>query len=280
MSAILHPDLPWKVWLDPALARLPGVVPAGPGDWVLCDRAYGDQMAERERLTARCPGDVHALLPGARAEAAELFADIAGRLPGLGFELSAGVWRCPDGRRVPDDRDAPLLTLGRLVQPDLCLLQQGADGAHVLTGAILCFPASWTLSEKIGRPLVGIHRPVSVYDDTMARRVQRLFTAIRPGVPLMRGNALAYDDPALFHPRREGAPRVPPSGHPPYIRAERQVLMRLPQTGAVVFSIQTYVVERRVLTPDEEAAFVAWRHAAEAQEAAARALRGSATAAR
>jgi dimethylamine monooxygenase subunit A len=246
--------------MTPALARLPGVVPMGPDDWVLRDAAYAPQMAERARLIAQRCDSVHGLLPQARGAAEELYELITPRLPGLGFTNTDGVWICPDGRKVPDDRANPLITLGLLVQPDLCLLQPGPGGEHELTGAILCFPASWTLSEKLGRPLLRIHRPVEAYDGTMARRVQRLFDAIRPEVPLMRGNALAYDDPALFQPRREGAPRLHPTGAPRFIRAERQCLIRLPRTGAMVFSIQTYVVDRAVLTEAEAVAFAQWRN--------------------
>jgi hypothetical protein len=49
---------------------------------------------------------------------------------------------------------------------------------HVLTAAVLCFPASWHLADKIGRPLTTIHVPVKVYDETLARRVQRLFDGV------------------------------------------------------------------------------------------------------
>jgi dimethylamine monooxygenase subunit A len=262
LAPILHETLPLKVWMDPRLARLPGIVPMVPGDWVLRDAAYGAQMAERERLIAAHPERVHALLPQARAAAEELQALIAARLPDEGFTLSGGVWTCPDGRQVTNDRANPLLTLGRLVQPDLCLLQPGPEGEHVLTGAILCFPARWTLAEKIGRPLLRIHRPVPAYDATMARRVQRLFDAIRADQPLMRGNALAHDDPSLFVPKPEGEvlpPRPPGSGA--YVRIERQCLIRLRASGAVLFSIQTCVASRASLTPDEEAAFVAWKQA-------------------
>lgn len=259
MTAILHPDLPWKVWMDPRLARLPGVVPMAPGDWVLCDAAYSAQMAERARLIATARDRVHALLPRAHAAADELYATVTARLPELGFAQARGIWTCPDGRRVPIEAENPLITLGLLVQPDLCLLQPGGAGEHVLTGAILCFPASWTLAEKMGRPLVRIHAPVPGYEVQLARRVQRLFDAIRPDAPLMRGNALAYADPALHQPRPEGAPRPPPVKPPVFIRAERQCLIRLPVSGAVVFSIQTYVVERAVLSLDEAAGFDAWR---------------------
>jgi len=259
---ILHDTLPFHVWMDPRLNRLPGMSPLDMDDWLRIDEAYGPQMAERERLIATHPELVHALLPRAGEAARELHEMIAARLPAMGFEQHDGTWICPDGRRVIDDPKAPLLTLGRLVQEDLCLLQPGPDGSHVLTGAILCFPASWTLSQKIGRNLLGIHTPVDVYDDNIAARVQRLFDAIRPERPLWRANALDYADPALFQPRREGEVKPTGSGEKAYIRSERQCLLRLPQTGAVVFSIHTYQVHRASLAPDVEAAFRARAHSA------------------
>ena len=163
--------------------------------------------------------------------------------------------RRPDGAVVPLDRAAPLLTLGRLVQEDLCILE-AEGGAHVLTGAILCFPASWTLAEKIGRPLLAIHAPVAAYDAEIARRVQRMFDAIRPDRPLWRGNSLLYDDATLHQPRREGEHRPAPVART-YVRSERQCFVRLPETRAVVFSIHTYVLRRSDLSPDAAAAILA-----------------------
>ncbi len=122
----------------------------------------------------------------------------------------------------------------------------GPSGAHVLSGAVLCFPASWSLAEKMNRPLGLIHAPVAQYDALMARRVQRLLDAIRPGQPLWRANANAQLTGDLFAPMTEAEARrrkpVPPDA--PYLRSERQCLVRLPRTGAVVFSIHTYMLER------------------------------------
>lgn len=253
--AILHDRLPFHVWTDPRLNRLPGTLPLDIDDWLRIDEAYAAQMAERVRLINTHPDKVHALLPEARDAAAELYAMIALRLPGLGFRHQSGVWLCPDGRRVADDRSTPLLTLGRLLQEDFCLLQPGPEGSHLLTGAVLCFPASWTLSQKIGRSLLGIHIPVESYDGNIAARVQRLFDAIRPEQPLWRGNALDYADPALYQPRLEGETRPAGAGDKAYIRSERQCLLRLPQSRAVVFSIHTYLVHRTTLSAEAEAAF-------------------------
>ena len=74
----------------------------------------------------------------------------------------------------------------------------------------------------------------------------------------MRGNALAYADPGLYQPRREGVPRMPPADSPGFIRSEWQGLVRLPESGAVVFSIRTHVVPRSSLSQAEELAFAAW----------------------
>jgi len=258
--AILHDHLPFHVWMDPRLNRLPGILPLDMTDWLRVDEAYSAQMTERARLIATIPDKVHALLPQAEAAAHELHRMIAARLPGLGFTRADGGWSCPDGRWVEDDADAPLLTLGRLVQEDLCILQPGPEASHLLSGAILCFPASWTLEQKIGRSLLGIHVPVISYDDNVAARVQRLFDAIRPEQPLWRANALDYADPALYQPRREGEARVAGEGPKGFIRSERQCLLRLPQTRAVVFSIHTYLVTRATLSPEVEAAFRARSH--------------------
>jgi hypothetical protein len=172
-----------------------------------------------------------------------------------GYAVGPDRVRRPDRVEVALDPSAPLLTLGRLVQEDLCLMEKQGEES-VMTGAILCFPASWTLAQKIGKPMTGIHRPVHHYDEDVARRVQRLFDLVRVGQPLERYNALVYDDPALHTPRREFDTR-PYAVERLYMRSERQCILRLPETGAVVFSIHTYLVPMARFTPDEHEAMVA-----------------------
>ena len=250
---ILNAKLPLHPWADPRTARLPGIQPIVDDSWLTVCDAYAAQMAERDRLIAAAPDLVHALLPEGRAAADELYDLILARLQRVpGYVPDGSALRRPDGLAVPLDPAQPLLTLGRLVQEDLCLMEaRGAE--HVLTGAILCFPASWTLAQKIGRPLTGIHVPVPSYDAGIAARVQRLFDAIRPEQPLWRGNSLLYDDPTLHQPRREGQARPRPTLNS-YVRSERQCLIRLPQTRAVVFAIHTYVVAAEDVDPQALAA--------------------------
>ncbi len=246
---VLQTKLPAYPWMDPRLSRLPGILPLDRDDWLVVDEAYAGQMARRDELISTRPEAVHALPEAARPAAEELYRTVLADLPRLGFRLSSTEAVRPDGIAVALDPAQPLLTLGRLVQEDLCLMEAGGEGEHVLTGAILCFPASWTLDEKIGRPLIRIHAPVPEYADGVAPRVQRLFDAIRPERPLWRMNYNRYMTADLHSPRREGDPRPRPAGPAPYLRSERQCLLRLPETGAVVFSIHTYVVAMEAL-PD------------------------------
>ena len=241
MTAILHHHLPEDMRVTRAL---PGIQPER-GPWLRVDEAYAGQMARRLEVMRDHADEVLYLEPGARPAAQELLARVLSDLPELGFEVAGDHVTCPDGRGVDVHRDHPMMTLGRLCQNDFVLMEQRGD-EHVLTGAVLCFPASWRLMEKAGRPLTDIHVPVDEYDSNVARRVQRLFDGIQVGRPLWRFNQLWYQDPELFQPRSRSEPRRVGTGSKdgPYYRTERQTLLRLPQSRAVVFAIHTLVLAR------------------------------------
>ncbi len=242
MTEILQTSIPYDALAD---RPLPGIAPLNLEDWLIVDDAYAAQMSLRCSLLSEIPDLVSALSEGALPAAQEVLDLALHQLSGRSdFEVTIKEVRCPDGRVVAIDRGQPLRTLGQIIQEDICLMEKVGD-EHVLTGAVLCFPASWTLAEKFMRPLIGIHIPVAEYDDNIAKRVQRLFDGVRAGRPLWRKNALWYDDPSLFTPRREDAPRdLVPAQNGAYLRSEKQCILRLPKTDAVVFSIHTFMVRR------------------------------------
>jgi hypothetical protein len=254
MEHVFQTHLPSAPWMAPATRRLPGVQPLPMDDWLIRDEAFAGQMALRDSLIAGRRDAVFATGPDSAAARAEVLALVLASLD-PGYTRKGDLVTRPDGVTVDLVSDDPLLVAGRLVQADLCILQPPGAGAEpVLTDAILCFPASWSLAEKIGRPLTAIHIPVDSYTDEMATRVRRLFEAIRPGRPLWRQNALLYADPALFQPRTELQPRTRPASRPDYLRSERQVLIRLPETGAVLFAIHTFVLPFASLSPAQASA--------------------------
>jgi len=248
MSEILQRRLAFAPWVDPRTRRMPGTVPVTEGEWLLQDDAFSKQLELREKLILEQTDAVHRLSADCLPAAEELYDRILQLLPQHGYAMGE-VIRRPDGGLVRADRSQPLLTLGRLVAEDLCLMIPGPEGEHVLGGAILCFPAGWTLAQKFMRPMMRIHKPVPKYTEDIGKRVQRLLDGIRPGVGMMRGTAHHSNAP-LHNPRTEEQGRAP-EGPLPFIRVERQCLFRLPETGAVVFSIHTSVIREEDLSEEQ-----------------------------
>ena len=233
----MQTSLPYDVNAQPPL---PGIAPLDPAQWLIADEAFAGQMRLRDQLLAEAREAVLQMDACAREAAVELLDMVLDiRHPGAFGQVTRA-----DGVEVVIDRDDPLATLGHLVQEDFCLLHK-IGKVHVLTGAVLCFPASWMLAEKFMAPLIAIHDPVQEYDPSLARRVQRLFDGVRAGRPMWRFNALWYEDPALFQPRQSQMRRQRHAADTAaYLRSERQSILRLPKTDAVVFSIHTFVVPR------------------------------------
>lgn len=246
LDPILQNTLP-EGQAEVAAARLPSMRPVV-GPWLTCDGAYGAQMAKRRYLLRTRARDVYTQT-GDGLAAARGFVELALAALPIGFERMGEEVRCPDGHAETIDWDTPLRSIGMILQQDVCILEKrGVE--HVMTGAVLCFPASWTLAQKIGKPLTGIHAPVDEYNSAIAARVQRLFDGVQAGRPLWRANMLRYDDATLFQPRPENDPR--PVGQPdaPYLRSERQTILRVPQPDAVAFVIHTSVVPADVDAAD------------------------------
>lgn len=259
MDEVVQSRLFGAPWIDPAFRRLPGMMPDAPDGWAFLDDGYAGQMALRDRLILDRRDAVIALEPGAQAAADELLAAVLERLPALGgFRREDGAVTRPDGVAVGIDRADPLGTVGRLLQEDFCLIAR-ADPGHRLAGAVLCFPAGWTLSEKLGRSLGPVHRNVPVYGAQATRRVDRLFDALRPGRPLWRANLHFQKDAALYTPLREADPKPGDGPGSVFVRTERQVIFRLPKTGCAVFSIHTQIVRVADLRPEEVAALADWK---------------------
>lgn len=123
------------------------------------------------------------------------------------------------------------------VQDDFCLLQPSPSG-YRLTAASLCAASFWRLEDKLGLPLVGIHTPVPGFKTHLADRVERVFEHIKADSPLWRANWSVVSSNALN--QRKPA-RSPGAADALFLRVERQSLLRLPQSGAVVFSIRVYL---------------------------------------
>ncbi|MDJ1015180.1 MAG: DUF3445 domain-containing protein, partial [Paracoccaceae bacterium] len=128
-APVLQSHLPYAPWLDPAAWRLPGVRPLDAADWLARDDAFAGQMALRDALIDQREPEVHALNPVAHAAAGECLDLVVEALSSSeGYAIGRDSITRPDGVAVPLDRRSPLLTIGRLVQEDMCLLLKGRTG--------------------------------------------------------------------------------------------------------------------------------------------------------
>jgi hypothetical protein len=111
MNAVLNHTLPALPWMEPALARLPGMRPVLDDAWTVQTETFAAQMAARDRLIVDA-APVHALLPAGQAAAEEVYALMLARLRGTpGYAVTDASVTRPDGVGAPLRPDAPLQTL-------------------------------------------------------------------------------------------------------------------------------------------------------------------------
>lgn len=144
---------------------------------------------------------------------------------------------------------APLDWVGRQVQEDLLLLS--GESANLVAGQ-LCFGNGWSLDEKMGLPFWEIHAPINPIVEPMMRSAQKLMERLPAGKPIWRLNwSIKASDqldmtsrhiPALNQHLNDCLPDINAenAGDHLFIRIERQILSRLRESKAILFSIHTY----------------------------------------
>jgi hypothetical protein len=228
-----------------------GLKPLDLADWIEVDGQLPAYLAEKEQLLAGYRDEVFVAEPGTEGTQSEVLALLAEHLPA----------RFPDTYRRDGDTIAiapanrsvslagtepPLLTAARLVQEDLVLLRAGEGGWRVVAGS-LSFPSSWSLREKFGRPMHEVHGPVPGFGGGTrnAELIERMFTNLKPTIPVLRWNWSLYGDDRLHHPESADPTRLRfGEGTRPehvFLRVERQTLRRLPKSLDILFTIRIYL---------------------------------------
>jgi hypothetical protein len=220
-----------------------GLRPLDLARWLEVDARRDEELALKAALLEECSDVVVATDPAGREASVELL-DAVGENLALYHDVTAPA---------PVLGDHPVVAAARLVQEDLCVLLR--EDAWRLRAACVCFPSRWDLASKLGATLDEIHSPVPGYDAALAAPTNAAFDRLSPERSFWRLNWTLVDSPVLHQPR---AARGAPSGDLAewYFRVERQTLRRLARTGAVVFTIRTYVASAAALAASDDA-FVA-----------------------
>lgn len=250
-----------------------GLKPLDPADWIEIDAHLPAYLAEKRRLYAEIPEKVFVEESGtcdAQREVLELLgAHLTAKFPqsyrrsGGAIEL-AGASDDPGttGEEASPGRtglaDAPLIAASLLVQEDLILMRRDESGWRLVAGS-LCFPSSWSLVEKFGKPLHQIHEPVPGFGPGTrpADLIDRMFDGLQ-GQAVERYNWSIQAGDALYHPlsnveRIDRATSRPSRftggdfGAEAFIRVERQTLRKLPLSRDILFTIRIYLDPLAVL---------------------------------
>lgn len=178
-------------------------------------------IALRQRAFAKHPSSVM-ILPEAEAASRET-ASLMGVEGGIG-DAAQSVWE------------------------DLCLLtRRQNDDPYRLTAAAVAFPTDWCLDEKIGRPLIDIHAPIHGYAKQLSAGVDHFIDHLQCDMIFGRTNwfVVANDDlrymPQISPAALFAGVAAENAGERLFVRCERQTLRRLPESGAVLFTIGIYV---------------------------------------
>ncbi|MSO97068.1 MAG: DUF3445 domain-containing protein [Rhodospirillaceae bacterium] len=213
-----------------------GIEAASLETWLRNQPGDEAQLAIRTEIITHQRDDVLALLPGAEPGVCELGQHLANR----------------DGLSLPAQPFDILAALGRTYAEDICVLTPQAE-QYILSGAILCFPNRWRLCDKVGKPIIAVHDPVPDYAGQLSNQVDFFLTRLRPGRCFRRSNWGLVSTPTLHLPA--AAPPVNPTRDADfYMRQEEQAFVKLPNTGAVIFTIRTTVTAwAEVPAPTREA---------------------------
>jgi hypothetical protein len=214
--------------------------------WLEVDVHRADELAEKSRLLDTARDLVLVTRPAGDAGSRELRDLVVAHLAHLGVVTVSGrqATDVATARTVDLEAGHPLEPASRLAQEDLCVLVRDAE-AWRLEAACVCFPSRWSLAEKVGATLAGIHAPVPGFDDALGGPTATFFDRLHADRPVWRLNWTLLDSPELHLPTtkdwRRTAALTHDLGAHLWFRVERQTLRRLPDSGAIAFTIRTYI---------------------------------------
>jgi hypothetical protein len=179
----------------------------------------------------------------------------------------------PDPARSAVDH---LSAVGRLVPEDLYLLvpDQRDDGARwTLVAGVSVFANQFQLDKILGGSPATIHGPIDGYDELLADRVDVFFDNLDVGRMAWRRNWFLHDSPDYYQPGRMAFDAFddPAGSAALFVRSEYETLRKLPETGAVVFTVKTQIAP---MTEVAARPTIAEGIAAYLEEATPRGLRG------
>lgn len=153
-------------------------------------------------------------------------------------ELYAG-W-LPEGVEAAAEARGWMRSFSADPEPDWVLMSADTETEPVVLAGEVVFPSVWSLPEKLGLPMSGVHEPVPGLNERLGSGIHAFLSHLKAGSIWQRENwGLAADAELNHHPAR-ALPKLTCEARPEtaWIRLEHQCLTRLPGSGAILFGIR------------------------------------------
>lgn len=151
-------------------------------------------------------------------------------------------------------REQLLDILGKNIEEDfIILLKESPESEYFFKAGVFAFAAGFDPIDKFNKPLTAIHSPIPGYETKLKRSMNKYFDRIQPGEFVLRSNFSVQthtkyyvdDSNKGYHWDNETSKPLDYDlldfDNQVHYRSERQTLTKLPQSGAVVFTIRTYL---------------------------------------
>lgn len=229
-------------------------------DWIELDNHYprfhADKAARIASRGSKCCRTAPEAYPAALELLEELVAYLPARYPSLYARTEVGIRNLWSGEELDvverPLKEDPMQMCARLVQDDLAIMVERADGQYYLLAGAVLLAGFWRLSDKFGMPLSEIHTSGDVpqFREKLEKGMMNFFRRLKPEEVVGRNNYfLQVDDELAWSPSIGDEDSVDVSWNTAekdraiehhFFRSERQTLRRLPKSGGVVFTIRTY----------------------------------------
>ena len=206
-----------------------GLKPFAKEVWLDLDDNLDFYLEEKKRLISEIPAKVFQ----AKEDTIEAQQEVLELISNHLVEMNVAV-------KKTDDTHLPLMQAALMVQEDLVIMRKTSQGWSLVAGSV-CFPSSWSLPQKIGKPLHDVHAPVPEFNKGTrnAGMIERIFDNLQVGLPAERFDWSVYGDDDLYQGDRTGELNGHIGEH--FLRVERQTITKLPRSGDVLFTIRTYL---------------------------------------
>ncbi|MFT9256822.1 MAG: DUF3445 domain-containing protein [Acetobacter sp.] len=245
----------------------PGLRSTAAGAWggtlLDVDEDYAPELAERSAILRRDPSRYACLAHMREAGWDALvwgLGELAATHASMRLEREGDTYWWTNARlnvtqvfRYGDDGTLPmppLMYLASQIQEDVVLLDQREGQLWVDAGCVT-FASNWSMAFDAGMSFMEIHGPIPHdYADGAIPRAERFLMRLQPGQAFRRLNwtsTAGYRlDTALDSYDRWGATRTTMARDAGlaafHMRVEVQHLVRLPESGAIMFLIRTYLL--------------------------------------